>query len=155
MEMQRNPNSYPNSNSGVPLLHTTNYSAVYSHNLNSDPYGPPGIDSALFLPQPQPQPQPWPPGVDPPYVPPHVAVNYAQQPPTSFEPQQVAAAAYYYPDPNVSWAAAITQIGATHYAAVIIYPFCAILYFFFATFFLGISSEFAVRIRVACVVLRR
>ncbi|KAI3452236.1 hypothetical protein Pfo_008901 [Paulownia fortunei] len=110
-EMHQNPNP----NSEFSLLHTTNYYASYSHNLNSDPYQPPSIDphNALYLHQPRP------PGVDPPYVPPPVTVKYGLQP-ISFEPQQgaaaAAAAASYYPDPNVSWPAAITQFGATTYA---------------------------------------
>lgn len=119
-EMQQNPNP----NTDFSLLHTTNHSAGYSHNLISDPYQPFSIDShnALFLPQPRP------PGVDPPYVPPPVSVNYTHQQ-LGFEPQQGAdaAAAAYYPDPNVSWAGAISQFGATPYAAVRVFSFCACL----------------------------
>ncbi|KAL7100991.1 hypothetical protein ACP275_08G029100 [Erythranthe tilingii] len=121
-EMQQNPNS------GVPLLHTVNYSAGYSHNLNSDPYQPPAVNphNALY------QPQLQPPGVEPPYVPPAMTVEYAQQP-ISYQPHQVDAAAiaahasyYYYQDPNLNWADAFTQIGATNYTPGLTTPNTAI-----------------------------
>ncbi|XP_057769658.1 SH3 domain-containing protein C23A1.17 [Salvia miltiorrhiza] len=119
-EIQQNPN--PNSDFSV-LLHAPNHSL---QNLPPDPYQQLHVPShtAFFLP-----PQPRPPGVDLPYVPPPVPVTYAPppQPVTyvhqpSFEAQQgadaaAAASAYYHPDPNVSWVAAIPQFGATPYAA--------------------------------------
>ncbi|KAK4417609.1 hypothetical protein Salat_2173600 [Sesamum alatum] len=122
-EMQQYPNPNPNPNSDFSFIQTANYSASYTHNINSDPYQPPSIDpqNALFLPQPQPlpPPQPRPPGVDPPYVP--QLLTYAQQP-VSFEHQQGAAAASYYPDPNLAWAAAVAQYGVAPYAAGVSAP---------------------------------
>ncbi|KAL0332133.1 UNVERIFIED_CONTAM: hypothetical protein Scaly_2114800 [Sesamum calycinum] len=78
---------------------------------------------------PQPQPQLRPPGVDPPYGPPlgvdppyvPPLVTYAQQP-VGLEHQQGAAAASYYPDPNVAWAAAVAQYGVAPYTAGVSAP---------------------------------
>ncbi|KAL0450486.1 UNVERIFIED_CONTAM: hypothetical protein Slati_1605000 [Sesamum latifolium] len=144
-EMQQYPN--PNPNSDFSVVQTTNYSVGYTHNINPDPYQQPSFDphNPSFLPQPQPQPQPQlppqprPPGVDPPYGPPlgvdppygpplgvdppyvPPLVTYAQQP-VSLEHQQGAAAASYYPDPNVAWAAAVAQYGVAPYTAGVSAP---------------------------------
>ncbi|KAL2240362.1 UNVERIFIED_CONTAM: hypothetical protein Sindi_0677400 [Sesamum indicum] len=132
-EMQQYPNPNPNPNSDFSIIQTTNYPASYSYNTNPDPYQQPSFDphnpSFLPQPQPQPQPQPRPPGVDPPYGPPlgvdppyvPPLVTYAQQP-VSFEHQQGAAAASYYPDPNVAWAAAVAQFGVAPYTAGVSAP---------------------------------
>lgn len=109
VQMQQNPN--PNSDL------STGHAANHSHNPVSDHYQPPAFDPNNALSQPQP------PGVDPPYVPtqyvqqpetvnytqPPGTVNYALPPATVNYAQNVDAAtgaAYYYPDPNLDWAAA-------------------------------------------------
>ncbi|GFQ01441.1 hypothetical protein PHJA_002288000 [Phtheirospermum japonicum] len=113
--MQQNPNPNPDLSS----LTTNNY----SYSVNSNPPQPTTIDphGALHLNQPRP------PGIDPPYVPPPVAVQYMQLP-ISYEPQQgvaatpaayyqqdpnAASATAYYQDPNASWLAAYYAAGVS------------------------------------------
>ncbi|KAL1538764.1 pollen-specific leucine-rich repeat extensin-like protein 2 [Salvia divinorum] len=150
-EIQQNQNPNPNpdfsvlhaSNHSLPYSQNLVPNPYQQFNLVPDPYQQSNVAShtGYFLPQPQP------PGVDPHYVPPPPLpaavtyappaavtyappavvtyappVNYVQQP--SYEAQQGAdaAAAVYYPDPTVSWVAAIQQYGATPYAAGVSSP---------------------------------
>ncbi|KAL3624042.1 hypothetical protein CASFOL_032858 [Castilleja foliolosa] len=97
--MQQNPDPNP----GLSYLHTNNF----TYSVNSNPIQPTAVDphGQLHLSHPRP------PGIDPPYVPPPVSVEYTQVPIT-YEPQQGVAATpvtYYQQDPNAASATAYYQ----------------------------------------------